>query len=245
MSSNEGPYQAPTIDEMGEIYHGANICIVSQGPTAKRDFSQYSDEENTPGEPWYIWTQNGGWVTHSYTSLAFIMDDLRCDVWDNIKRFDRGEIEEVVRNAKFPLITSIAYPEFPALVEFPLDRAIKRFNPVNGNLNLNETISYMIAMAMMWKVKRIDFWGADYCTEEGKPIRPDKRACCEHWIGRAGESGIQIRITADSDLMRYRLDNSITEIEGVYGYQQNNLPPEVINQLDIDERGRAQIRIGT
>ena len=243
MSSN-GAYKAPSIDELGEIYRGANICLVSQGPTAKRDFSQYSDDENTPGEPWHIWTQNGGWVTHRYTCLAFIMDDLRCDVWDNIKRFDRSEIEEVVRNVQFPLITSRAYPEFPALVEFPLDRAIKRFNPVNGCLNFNETINYMIAMAMMWKVKRIDFWGADYCTEEGVPIRPDKRASCEGWINRAAESGITIRTCADSDLMHYRLDNTETEIEGIYGYQQHNLPPEVMSQLDIDDMGRAKIRIG-
>lgn len=240
---SEEAYQAPGLSEMGEMYRGANICLVAQGPTGKRDFSQYGSEN--PDEPWHVWTQNGGWIVHTYSSLGFIMDDIKSPVWDNIKRFTRDEIEHEVRKARFPLITSRAYPEFPALVEFPLKQAMDVLPKVNKSINLNETINYMIALGIMWGVAKMDFWGVDYFNhEERAPIRPDKRACCEYWIGMAAMSGIQIRTYSGSDLMRYNLHHPDTEIEGVYGYEQANLPADVLDKLEIFGGGRAQIKVG-
>jgi hypothetical protein len=240
-------YKAPSVEELAEKYKGTNVCIVAQGPSGKRDLSQYSDADDPdcPNEPWFIWTQNGGWVTHTYSSLGFIMDDLRCDVWDNIKRFTRGEIEAIVKNAKIPLVTSKSYPEYPALVEFPLKQAMDTLPKINKSLNLNETINYMVACAIMWGVKRLDLWGVDYLTPEGVPIRPDKRACCELWLGMAAMAGIQIRTYAGSDLLRYGLHHPDTEIEGVYGYQQSGLPENVLDSLELIGAGRAQIKVGT
>jgi len=244
MSSNGGGYKAPSIEALAEMYKGANICVVAQGPTASRDFSQYSDAENTPGEPWYVWTQNGGWKAHPESSLAFIMDDLKSDIWGENKRFNRAEIEKVIKETEIPLITSQAYPDFPALVEFPLKQAAEKIPLVNGSLNLNETVNYMIALGILFEVARMDFWGMDYYSPDGKSIRADKRACCEFWIGMAAMAGIKIRTCINSDLMRYDLHRPDIELEGVYGYEQDKLPDEVLNMLDILPGGRAKIKIG-
>ncbi len=244
MSSKNGDYKPPSIDELAEIYRGANICVAAQGPTARRDFSAYSDVEATPGEPWYLWTQNAGWVSHPTSDLGFVMDDLDSDIWDRNKRFTRDEIEKVIRETRIPLITSRAHERLPSLVEFPLDQAMATLHMVNDSLNLNETVNYMIALGILFKVKRMDFWGMDYYSPDGKSIRADKRACCEFWIGMAAMAGIKIRTYFESDLMRYGIDRPDIEMEGLYGYEQNGLPVEIMNQLDIDEKGRAKIRIG-
>lgn len=237
------PYCPPSLEEMARKYKGANICLVSQGPTAKQNFSEYHDE-GYPDEPWYVWTQNGGWMTHSYSSLGFMMDDFGSDIWSNVKGWPITGIQKTVQETRMPIITSGAYPEYPALVEFPLHRAMEALPKVNDSLNLNETINYMIALAIMFEVKRMDFWGADYYSPDGKSIRADKRACCEFWIGMAAMSGIEIRTYAESDLMRSNLHRPDIEVEGLYGYEQDKLPPEIMDQLDIDATGRAKIRIG-
>ncbi len=244
MSSKPGVYKPPSIEELAAKYKGANVCIVAQGPSAQRDFSAYSDVEKTPGEPWYIWSQNGGWKAHATSSLAFIMDDMKSEIWGNNIRFTRAKIEETVCETRIPLITSRAYPEFPALVEFPLQWAMDELPLVNNSLNLNETINYMIALGILFGVKRMDFWGADYYSPDGKSIRADKRACCEYWIGVAAGRGMIIRTYAGSDLMRYDLHRPAIEIEGIYGYEQDNLPPEILDKLEIDGTGRAKIMVG-
>ena len=243
MLSKGGEFKTPTIDELAAKYKGANICVVSQGPSARRNFSAYDDEEATPGEPWYVWTQNGGWKSHLTTSLAFVMDDFKSDIWGANRRFTREEMENTVLDARIPIVTSRAYPEFPAFVEFPLQWAIDTLPMVNKSLNLNETINYMIALGILFKVKRMDFWGADYYSPDGKSIRADKRACCEFWLGMAAMSGIIIRTYSGSDLMRYDIHRPDIEIEGVYGYEQGNLPPDIFSQLEIDETGRAKIKV--
>ncbi|HEC61559.1 MAG TPA: hypothetical protein ENI27_04825 [bacterium] len=237
-------YQPPTIEELAEKYKGANICLVAQGPTARRDFSAYSDVERCPGEPFYVWTQNAGWINHPTSSLGFVMDDIKSEIWDVNKRYTREQVESMVREAGIPLITSIAHPEFPPLVEFPLIKAMETLPKVNDSLNLNETINYMIALGIMFKVKRMDFWGADYYSPDGKSIRADKRACCEFWIGMAAMAGIEIRTYVDSDLMRYHLHRPDIEMEGVYGYESDKMPVEILNVLDLDGKGGAKIRIG-
>ena len=228
---------------MEKKYKGANICLVSQGPTAERNFSEYHDEEY-PDEPWHIWTQNGGWMTHTYSSLGFMMDDFGSDIWQNVKKWPHDGIQKTVQESRMPIVTARAYPEFPALIEFPLQRAMDELPIVNDSLNLNETITYMVALGIMFGVKRMDFWGADYYSPDGKSIRADKRACCEYWIGVAVGRGMTIRTYSESDLMRSNLHRPTVEIEGVYGYEQDNLPPEIASQLEIDGTGRARIKVG-
>ncbi len=125
-----------------------------------------------------------------------------------------------------------------------MGNAIKTLPRVNDTLNLNETIHYCLALAILWDIKKVDIWGADYYSSEGKPIRADKRACTEFWIGMAAMAGIQIRTYQGSDLMRYGLHHPDTEIEGLYGYEQGNLSPEVLEQIELIGGGRAVIRAG-
>ncbi len=237
-------YKPPTIEELAEKYKGANICVVSQGPTAHRNFEKYTSEEVTPGEPWYIWTQNGGWKSHITTSLGFVMDDLHSEIWGQNTRYTKEEIHNVVKDAGIPIITARAYPEFSTLVEFPMEWAWNELPRPNGRINFNETINYMIALGILFKVNRMDFWGADYRSPDGKGIRADKRACCEFWLGMAAMSGIQIRTYHGSDLLRYPIARPGIEMEGVYGYEQDNLPPEILKMLDLDENGGAKIKVG-
>lgn len=237
-------YKPPTIKELAAKYKGANICVVSQGPTAHRNFEKYTSDDVTPGEPWYVWTQNGGWVGHITSTLAFVMDDLRSEIWGQNTRYTREDIHKVMKEAKIPLITARSYPEFPTSVEFPMEWAVAELPQPNGRLNFNETINYLVALGILFKVNRMDFWGADYRSEDGKRIRADKRACCEYWLGVAAGRGIKIRTYHGSDLLRYPIARPGIEVEGLYGYEQDNLPPEILKMLDVDGNGRAKIRVG-
>jgi len=235
---------APSIETLAEKYAGANICLVAQGPTAHRRFEGYFNEEEASDEKWHIWSQNGGWMSHSYSSLGFIMDDLKGHVWDGLNKYSREDVENTVLAAKCPLIASVAYDEFPMLVEFPLEWAIDSLPQVNKSLNLNETINYMLALAILFQVKRVDIFGADYHDENGQSFRPDKRACVEFWIGMAAMAGIEIRTCDQSRVMHYGVHNNEVELEGLYGYVPGRLPDSVMDKIEIVSPGVARIKVG-
>src|SRR3990167_6307474 len=174
--------------ELAEEYRGKTIGIAGNGPTVifrddqggvrgKADFSQY---------PHPLWTINGGWHYHPTSALGFLMDDLKGPSID--AHPTPPWYLDLVRNATIPILTSKAYPEFPALLDFPLADVMRFFSIAY----YAESINYMIAFAVMIGVEKIEFFGADYMNS-----RPQERASTEFWCGVAHGMGLTRRYLAE------------------------------------------------
>ena len=108
-----------------------------------------------------------------------------------------------------PIYTSRAHPDYPGLVEFPLQDVL---NDV-GYEYFNNTVAYAIAYAMHIGVEKITFWGLDFTYPNAHDAEKG-RACCEYWIGRAMQRGVKVAVTHKSTL----LDAYVPRAKRLYGY---------------------------
>lgn len=109
-----------------------------------------------------------------------------------------------VTNAKCLVYMQKTHKGLPNSVIYPIKEIIKKY----GNY-LTNTISYMIALALMLEYGEIHIYGVsmEHDTEYGR-----QRASCEYWVGLARGLGINIFIPQDSDLCKtYYL----------YGYEEH------------------------
>ena len=239
-----------TLEQIAAEYRGSEIAILGNGPTmiyrndqggvvGKADFSQY---------PHPIWSINGGWHYHPNSRLGFMMDDLKGPALS--EHPDPPWYLALTQQATIPILTSKAYPEFPAQVEFPLADVMRFFELAY----FAESINYMIAFAVMIGVERIEFYGADYLNS-----RPQERASTEFWAGvahglwlarrhwRAAKKkgsrkeiaaverlfalmpegrehvGCQIVVSPQSEMMKARYDEPYY-MPGFYGYNRDSFP---------------------
>lgn len=108
-----------------------------------------------------------------------------------------------------PVVTSRAHPDYPGLVEFPLQDVVRKFN----HAYFNSTAAYAIAYAIHIGVKKISLFGFDF-TYENAHHAEKGRGCVEFWLGIASAAGIQVVIPKSSSLM----DACNTQAERLYGY---------------------------
>lgn len=210
---------APSIEELAARFRGADVLLIGNGPTGKRDYSSL-------GQP--LWVVNGGWRMHQGADLCWMMDDLEGPAWDMVgtPASPREVWEPITQSCPVPIITSVAYPEkFPQTVAYPLKEVLERFPkglPDEGaRMYFAETVCFAVAWAIYIGVKSISFGGCDYGT-----IRPAERAGLEYWIGRAEEAGIPCRVFPGSQLLHTgRVDGKHRHIPGIYGY--NDWPADL------------------
>lgn len=144
--------------------------------------------------------------------------------WDRLFHMDDVKVQEArVRNgntklqamldwmkrANRPIYTSRAYPDYPALVEYPLEMVLQR----TGHPYMNSTVAYAVALAIAVGVKRIALYGADFSYPESHK-REKGRGCVEFWMGVAAARGIELTVPGSSTLLD--ADRPITE--RLYGY---------------------------
>lgn len=141
----------------------------------------------------------------------FHMDDVRiqmaraeADPGSNI-----AHMLKWMRKHPGPIITSRAHPDFPGLVEFPLEDVLNTC----GFPYFNSTAAYAIAYALHLGVKRIGLYGIDY-TYPDVHAAEKGRACVEFWLGIASARGVNIQVAQTSTLM----DARVPPPERVYGY---------------------------
>jgi hypothetical protein len=84
--------------------------------------------------------------------------------------------------------TSRAHPDYPGLVEFPLEDVINDL----GFAYLNNTAAYAVAYAIHIGVKKISLYGCDFTYPNAHDAEKG-RACVEYWLGFAKARGIQDR----------------------------------------------------
>lgn len=102
-----------------------------------------------------------------------------------------------LRSYQGTVYTSRAHPDYPCLVEFPLEYALQNGA---GYPYFNGTAAYAVAYAIVLGVKRISFFGIDF-TYPNQADAEKGRGCVEFWLGMAAARGIVLSISKRSSLM--------------------------------------------
>ena len=230
------------IEELAQFHYGKTVSIVGNGPTLvtmpgkvehyhryrlyttdrakgiQKDINEYEQPRavvrRLANHPNPLWTVNGGWTYHPESNVGFLMDD---------HRFHRAEThpqpewyDNQMKIAKIPIITSMPYPEYPSLTPYPLKEVIKKFR----TKYFGESIDYMVALAGLFEVKKVVFYGCDYQLHDRFP---GERAGTEYWIGRLEGIGIECDASPSQNLMK----PSQWELQyhpQFYGYGRDNFP---------------------
>ena len=95
-----------------------------------------------------------------------------------------------------PIVTSIKHPDYPGLVEFPLEEVCN----ICPNGYFNSTAAYAVAYAIHQGATRISCWGMDFTYPDAHDAEKG-RACVEFWLGVASARGIQIAVPRTSTLL--------------------------------------------
>jgi hypothetical protein len=154
------------------------------------------------------------WAVNSYGDVLacdriFHMDDVRIQEQRAVNNKKIGNMLAWMKATHIPIYTSRRHDDYPALQEYPLEDVI---NTV-GTDYFNCTPAYAIAYAIYLGAKRISLFGLDF-TWPNSYDAEQGRACCEYWIGRAMQRGIEVFVVKTSTLMDANVPNDLRR----YGY---------------------------
>ena len=165
--------------------------------------------------------------------LVFHMDDVRIQEI-RAKALPQSNIASLVQWLKHhpgPVITSRAHPDYPGLVEFPLQDVLNDL----GHDYFNSTAAYAIAFAIHIGVEKISVFGMDFTYPNAHDAEKG-RACVEFWLGVATARGIKISLPKTTTLM----DAMHTRAARLYGYDTQEvsfiMQPDGQIKLDFTER---------
>lgn len=187
-----------------------HIAIVGLGPSS----AEYVDLCKRLGgrhqfcdETWVI-NAFGDVLAHD---LVFHMDDVRVQELRAAAE-PESNIAAMLKWLKKhpgPIITSRAHPDYPGLVEFPLEDVVNQ----HPQSYFNSTAAYAVAYAIHVGATKISLWGCDF-TYPNSHDAEKGRACVEFWMGIAAEKGIQLSMPKTTSLM----DALYQQAERFYGY---------------------------
>lgn len=166
--------------------------------------------------------------------LVFHMDDIRIQEI-RAKAAPASNIAAMVnwiKTSKIPVVTSRAHPDYPALVEYPLEDVLNHF----GHEYFNNTAPYAVAMAIHTGLySQISLFGMDFTYPNAHDAEKG-RACVEFWCGQAQARGIKINLPKTTTL----LDACHTRAARLYGYDTVdvifNLQADGTVKLGFNER---------
>lgn len=127
-----------------------------------------------------------------------------------------------------PIYSSDPHPDYPGIVEFPLEAVINDL----GEAYFNSTIAYAVAYAIHIGVKEMQLYGVDYSYANSHHAEKG-RACVEFWLGVAMERGIKVAIAEASALM------DMCDGKPLYGYGAFGGRDA---HIDRNEDGRVSVR---
>jgi SAM-dependent methyltransferase len=122
-----------------------------------------------------------------------------------------------------PIITSRAHPDYPGLVEFPLEDVINDL----GFAYFNGTAAYAVAYAIHKGARKISLFGCDY-TMPNAHHAEQGRACLEFWLGVASARGIELGFADKTSLMDTCEDPADPGEVRVYGYDFDRVKVETV-----------------
>ena len=100
-----------------------------------------------------------------------------------------------------PVYLQQKHPDIPNSIAYPIEEAVKQFGYYFTN-----TVSYMIALAIMEKFEEIHVYGIDMAVDSEYNY---ERPSCEYFLGVAIGRGIKVYIPPEADLLKSRF---------LYGY---------------------------
>jgi hypothetical protein len=119
-----------------------------------------------------------------------------------------------LKTCKTPVITSRPHPDYPALVEFPLQEVVNKY----PNAYFNSTAAYAVAYALHVGATKITCFGMDFTYPSAHDAEKG-RACVEFWLGMAAASGVVLSVPQTTTL----LDACNAQALRFYGYDTVNL----------------------
>lgn len=172
------------------------VAIVGYTPT--RAHAPYNDSK------WEIWGLNDLYRFKDEVKRWDRWFELHPDLPSDKERITYAERIKALGKMECPVYMLDKHPEVPNSVKYPIDDAIEKF----GNYFTN-SISYMLALAIMEGFEEIGVWGVDMATDgEYGHQRPS----CEYFLGIAVGKGIKVFIHPAADLLKTRY---------LYGYEQH------------------------
>jgi len=148
--------------------------------------------------------------------LVFHMDDVRIQEIRAAAKPDSNiaAMLEWIKTSQVPVVTSRAHPDYPALVEFPLEDVLNNL----GHDYFNNTGAYAVAFAIHTEATQISLFGFDYSYENVHHAEKG-RACVEFWLGVAHARGIKINMPKNTPLM----DSCHSRADRLYGYDTQDV----------------------
>lgn len=143
--------------------------------------------------------------------ILFVMDvlDEKPQIVSGINNL--GEVIKRINILKVPLISPFRYEEIPLSEPFPIEECVKEL----GWPYFSNTISYMIAYALLKDVKEIETYGINQASSTEYFY---EKAGVEYWLGIAVGRGLKVTIHGErSELLsnKARFGGNI-----LYGYAQ-------------------------
>lgn len=206
---------------------GKHIAILGLGPS----LDQYVDAvKRLGGRSKFcdeVWAINAlGQVFDC--DLVFHMDDVRIQEI-RAKAAPASNIAAMLgwlKTSRVPVVTSRAHPDYPMLVEFPLEDVLNHL----GHDYFNSTAAYAVAFAIHTRARKISCFGMDF-TYPNTHQAEKGRGCVEYWLGQAQARGIQIGLPQTTTLM----DACYPRAARLYGYDTLDV------QFNIQETGMVKL----
>ena len=173
------------------------LAIVALGPSSH----DYIVDTESAGGRHVLFDQV--WVVNTYAGILdhdilLHMDDLRAqEARAAAGNRKIGALLAALRTHGKPIITSRAYPDYPASVAFPLEQAVNALDCINA---FDSTVDYGMALALMLKAREITLYGCDFNWRGASEVEPG-RSSLSYWVGRAQERGVIVKIARHSTLM--------------------------------------------
>ena len=193
---------------------GKKIAVVAMG-RSQLDYHLSISHSQEYDEVWAI------------GSMCAVISPNRAFVMDPATRFfdtnDAGPQTEIMRKTlpklDIPIYSCVEDNRVPGIVLYPLQEVIQK----TGCAYFNNSIAYAIAFALYQEVGSINMFGADFTYKTNVHFGEMGRACCEFWLSKCIEEGIDVAIAPSSSL----LDTNIPLKEKLYGYHRLDNPPVV------------------
>ena len=191
---------------------GKNIAIVAMGKS-QLDYHLSISHSKEYDEGWAI------------NSMCAVVKCDRVFMMDPASRFfdtfDAGPQTQIMRRTlprlDVPIYSCEKVNRVPGIELYPLNEVVSKM----GCGYLNNTIAYAIAFAAYNEVGKINMYGADFSYSTNVYFGEMGRGCCEFWLSKCMNKGIDVCIAATSSL----LDTNVSEKEKLYGYHRLEDPP--------------------
>ena len=197
---------------------GKNVALVAMGQS-QIDYHLGKTHSLAFDEVWAI------------NAMVGVLPDVdRAFIMDPMSRFldteDAGAMTPMMRNRlpqiTYPIYTCEVDERIPAAEEFPLASLVGDL----GCAYFNNTVSYAIAFAMWNEVSHLTVFGVDFTYKTNMHFAEAGRACCEFWLAKCIDAGIEVSIAPHSNLLETNVDIK----EKLYGYHR--LEDPLISYID-------------